>query len=104
MILSLFKDEAQTHFTGKSKVEGTLGITFAEKCWPFIALLICGDVSLDNMLSFLFDEDPLLTKTCRKCMAKKGDPTRILKPKKVEGMLVAQRDIVLRSNDDRIKS
>ncbi len=47
--------------------------------------------------TFLFDEDPLLTKTCRKRMAKKGDPTRILTPKEVDGMLVAERNIVLKS-------
>ena len=48
--------------------------------------------------TFLFDEDPLLSKACRKRIAKKSDLTRILKPKKVDGQLVAQRDIVLRSN------
>ena len=48
--------------------------------------------------TFLFDEDPLLTKTCRKRMAKKGDPTRILKLITEEGMLVAQRDIVLKAD------
>ncbi len=47
--------------------------------------------------TFLFEEDPLLTKTCRKRMAKKGDPTRILAPKEVDGMLVAERNIVLKS-------
>ena len=48
--------------------------------------------------TFLFDEDPLLSRVCRKRIAKKSDPTRILKPKKVDGLLVAQRDIILRSN------
>lgn len=48
--------------------------------------------------TFLFDEDPLLTKTCRKRMEKKGDPTRILKLNKEDGLLVAQRDIVLRAD------
>lgn len=46
--------------------------------------------------TFLFDEDPLLTKTCRKRMAKKGDPTRILKLKSEEGIFVAERHIVLK--------
>ncbi len=45
--------------------------------------------------TFLFDEDPLLTKLCRKRMAKKGDPTRILKLKKVDGLYVTQKDIIL---------
>lgn len=47
--------------------------------------------------TFLFDEDPLLTKTCRKRMAKKGDSTRILKLKTEDGILVAERNIVLKS-------
>ena len=48
--------------------------------------------------TFLFDEDPLLTKTCRKRMEKKGDPTRILKLKIENGIAVAKRDIVLKSD------
>ncbi len=48
-----------------------------------------------EIATFLFDEDPLLSKLCRKRMAKKGDPTRILKLKKVDGLLVTQKDIVL---------
>lgn len=45
--------------------------------------------------TFLFDEDPLLTKRCRKRIAKKSDTSRILKLKKVDGLLVAERNIVL---------
>ena len=48
--------------------------------------------------SFLFDEDPLLTKLCRKKINKKGDPTRILKPKKVDQLLVVEKDIILQVN------
>lgn len=48
--------------------------------------------------SFLFDEDPLLTKTCRKRMAKKGDPTRILKLKTEDGILIAERNITLKTD------
>lgn len=47
--------------------------------------------------TFLFDEDPLLTKTCRKRMAKKGDPTRILKLKTENGIFIAERNITLKS-------
>ena len=47
--------------------------------------------------SFLFDEDPLLTKTCRKRLAKKGDPSRILKLKTENGIFVAERNIILKS-------
>lgn len=50
--------------------------------------------------SFLFENDPLLTKTCRKRMAKKGDTTRILSPKMVDGMLVAERNIILKADQD----
>jgi len=53
--------------------------------------------------TFLFDEDPLLTKRCRKRIQKKSDVTRILKLKKEDGMLVAQRDIILASVEVRIK-
>ena len=45
--------------------------------------------------SFLFDSDPMLTKKCRKRMAKKDDVSRILKPVKQNGLLVVQKDIVL---------
>ncbi|EDP70830.1 hypothetical protein FBALC1_08723 [Flavobacteriales bacterium ALC-1] len=45
--------------------------------------------------TFLFDEDPLLSKACRKRIAKKSDTSRILKLKKEENLLIAQRDIIL---------
>lgn len=45
--------------------------------------------------SFLFDQDPLLTKLCRKRIAKKGDPSRILKLNVVDGVHVVEKDIVL---------
>jgi len=48
-----------------------------------------------EIASFLFDEDPLLSKRCRKRIAKKDDPTRILKLKKENGLYVVQKDIVL---------
>ena len=48
-----------------------------------------------DIASFLFDEDPMLSKLCRKRLAKKGDPSRILKPKKVDGILVVEKDIIL---------
>ncbi|TXE20375.1 hypothetical protein ES692_00890 [Psychroserpens burtonensis] len=50
-----------------------------------------------NLESFLFDEDPLLTKLCRKKINKKGDPTRILKPTKEGDLLVVEKNIVLES-------
>lgn len=59
--------------------------------------------SVYELETFLFDEDPLLTKACRKKIAKKGDPTRILELKKEEGLFVAQRDIILSPNSEAIK-
>lgn len=51
-----------------------------------------------NLESFLFDSDPMLTKLCRKKIAKKGDSTRILKPILKDGLLVVEKNIVLSSN------
>jgi len=48
--------------------------------------------------SFLFEDDPLLSKLCRKKIKKKGDSTRILKPRKIDKLLVVEKDIVLRQN------
>ncbi|WP_391593972.1 hypothetical protein [Winogradskyella sp.] len=45
--------------------------------------------------TFLFNDDPLLTQRCRKRISKKSNPARILNPKEVNGLLVAQHDIVL---------
>jgi protocatechuate 3,4-dioxygenase beta subunit len=47
-----------------------------------------------NADAFLFDDDPLLTKTCRKRLKRKGVDS-ILKPEKQGDILVATRDIVL---------
>lgn len=46
--------------------------------------------------TFLFNDDPLLTKHCRKRLKKKGDPTRILTLNDKDGLLLAQKDIVLK--------
>jgi protocatechuate 3,4-dioxygenase beta subunit len=51
-----------------------------------------------NLESFLFDNDPMLTKLCRKKIAKKGDATRILKPIQKDGLLIVEKNIVLSSN------
>lgn len=51
-----------------------------------------------DLESFYFDSDPMLTKLCRKKIAKKGDPTRILKPTKKDNLLVVEKNIVLSSN------
>ena len=46
--------------------------------------------------TYLFNDDPLLTKRCRKRIVKKSNITRILEPKSLDGLLVAQRDIILK--------
>ncbi|NRA91688.1 MAG: hypothetical protein HRU26_03220 [Psychroserpens sp.] len=48
-----------------------------------------------QITTFLFDDDPFLTKGCRKRIAKRSNTSRILVPKKVDDLLVAQRDIIL---------
>ncbi len=53
--------------------------------------------------TFLFDSDPLLTKRCRKRIAKKSDSARIMKLKQVDDLLIAEKDIVLASNEVKIK-
>lgn len=52
-----------------------------------------------EIATFLFDQDPLLSKLCRKRMRKKGDITRILKLQKENDLFVVQKDIILQ---DRI--
>jgi len=49
--------------------------------------------------SFLFDDDILLSRICRKRIAKKGDPSRILKPKLYDGIFVVEKDIFLDDYD-----
>ncbi|MBT8270973.1 MAG: hypothetical protein KJO25_02895 [Bacteroidia bacterium] len=53
--------------------------------------------------SFLFDGDPLLTKKCRKRMAKKDDLTRILKPVKQGSLLVVEKDIIIQEPKESMK-
>lgn len=47
---------------------------------------------------FLFDNDPLLTKRCRKQIVKKSNTMRILKLKEVNGILISEKDIILNSD------
>lgn len=53
--------------------------------------------------SFLFDDDDLLSKLCRKRLAKKGDVTRILKPKLVKDMFTVEKHIILHEPEDILK-
>ncbi|WP_299525413.1 hypothetical protein [Winogradskyella sp.] len=53
--------------------------------------------------SLLFDDDPLLTKRCRKQLTKRGNTGRILTTKKENGILVAKKDIVLSEHTEPIK-
>lgn len=54
------------------------------------------------MPTLLFDTDPMLTKRCRKQIAKKSDVSRILKLKKEEGISVVHRDMTLTLDLERI--
>lgn len=47
--------------------------------------------------AILFDNDPFLSKSCRKRLAKKGIDN-ILKPEKTETMFVATKDIILQAD------
>lgn len=54
--------------------------------------------------SLLFDEDPLLTKRCRRRLEKKDDPNRILKlTKQDDGTFVTTHDIILSSDNESSK-
>ncbi|NQX85649.1 MAG: hypothetical protein HRT67_07060 [Flavobacteriaceae bacterium] len=55
-----------------------------------------------DLASFLFEEDPLLSRRCRKRMNKNGDPTRILKFKKEGDILAARKNIVLVDTNDKL--
>lgn len=52
--------------------------------------------------TLLFDTDPMLTKRCRKQIAKRSDVTRILKLKKTTDIFNVERDMVLSLNLERI--
>ncbi|WP_435413199.1 hypothetical protein [Psychroserpens mesophilus] len=56
-----------------------------------------------EIASFLFNDDPFLTKTCRKRLTKKGDPSRILTPKIVDGLHVVEKDIILNTAENSTK-
>jgi protocatechuate 3,4-dioxygenase beta subunit len=48
-----------------------------------------------ELQSFVFDADPLLTKRCRKRLAKKGQTNRILTTTEKDGLLIANKNIIL---------
>lgn len=56
-----------------------------------------------ELQSFVFNDDPLLTKRCRKRLAKNGQTERILNTKKENGVLVAHKDIVLSEDTEPTK-
>ncbi|MEZ4792842.1 MAG: hypothetical protein R2783_05085 [Gelidibacter sp.] len=55
-----------------------------------------------DMDAFLFDNDPFLSKSCRKRLAKRG-MDNILKVEKKENMYVATKDIVLEPSSQELK-
>lgn len=56
-----------------------------------------------QLASLLFNDDPLLTKRCRKRIAKKEQKGRILTTQKENGILVAHKDIILPNTAEPIK-
>ena len=63
-----------------------------QQIFPIIKETSKPEVQLESLL---FNDDPLLTKRCRKRLAKKGGTERIITTKKIDGILVAKKDIVL---------
>jgi hypothetical protein len=55
-----------------------------------------------NMDAMLFDDDPLLTKACRKRLKRKGIDS-VMKPEKQGDLLVVVKDIVLEENTAAFK-
>lgn len=56
-----------------------------------------------QLASLLFDNDPLLTKRCRKRLTKKGGENRILTTTSKDGLLIAEKDIVLSDHTEPIE-
>lgn len=71
-----------------------------QQIFPMIKEASQPEYALDT---FLFDEDPLLTRACRKKIAKNGDTSRILTLKKQDGLFVTTKNIVL-SDADKLAS
>lgn len=71
-----------------------------QQIFPIIKETSKEEVQLESLL---FDDDPMLTKRCRKQLAKKGSTSRILSTKKEDGILVAEKDIVLTEDSEPIK-
>jgi protocatechuate 3,4-dioxygenase beta subunit len=71
-----------------------------QQIFPIIKETSKEEVQLESLL---FEDDPMLTKRCRKQLAKKGNTSRILSTKKEDGILVAKKDIVLTEDTEPIK-
>jgi protocatechuate 3,4-dioxygenase beta subunit len=71
-----------------------------QQIFPIIKETSKPEVQLESLL---FDEDPMLTKRCRKQLARNGNTARILTTKKEDGLLVAVKDIVLPEDTEPLK-
>ncbi len=71
-----------------------------QQIFPIIKEASKEEVQLESLL---FDDDPLLTKRCRKRLAKHGNTGRILTTKKEDNILVANKDIVLSDDTEPVK-
>lgn len=92
------KTDANGHYTFYTFVPGaaTDPITFPrrkglKKIYPILKETGKPEYNMDTML---FDDDPLLTKACRKRLKRKGIDS-IMKPEKQGDLLVVTKDIVL---------
>ena len=63
-----------------------------QQIFPTLKELFKTELALESLL---FENDPLLTKRCRKQLENNNQTQRILTPKQEDGILVAQKDIVL---------
>lgn len=100
------KTDANGQYTFFTFVPGaaTDPITFPKrkglkKIYPIIKEANKTEYNLDALL---FDNDPQLTKTCRKRLKRKGIDS-ILNPEKSGDMLVVTRDIVLEESANEVK-
>ena len=92
------KTDSDGHYTFYTYIPGNdRRFNMLKELFPIIKKPSMKEYEIET---FLFDDDPLLSKFCRKRIAKKSDVTRILKLKKEEGLLVAQRDIILKDKSD----
>lgn len=86
------KTDANGHYTFYTFVPGKY--IFSNELTQILPIIKEPNKPEYKIESFVFDNDPLLTKSCRSKI-EQTNPNRILKLNKKEGLFVANRDIVL---------